>query len=326
MSEVDLSVIIVSWNVERLVVACLESIARAAKQFTVEVIVVDNNSADDTVTQVRSKFPQVKLIANDHNAGFAAATNQALTLCQGQYILLLNPDTELTEDSLTQMVSALEANHDIGLLGPMLQTPEGEIQEYCARSFPTPLNLFWYYSFIGQIFRSKTFSSLYMSYWDHKSSRQVDALAGAAMLMPRRTLDEVGFLDESHPMYFEDLDYCFRVWRAGRLVYYFAEAVVIHHGGESSRQVPRETKILILEACNLFFKRYGRRADPWLFRLALVAVFLVRLPVLGAVKLYSSLQRLPNSRMARINLSSEMIMFLWALGLVRQPEIETISV
>src|SRR5207249_3352554 len=142
------------------------SVFKAARDLTVEVIVVDNNSADNTVAQVREKFPQVNLIANPHNAGFSAATNQALRISQGRYILLLNPDTEVTDESLASMIGFLDQHENVGLLGPMLKTPTGEIQEYCARSFPTPLNLFWYYSFVGQIFRSKTFSSLYMSYWD----------------------------------------------------------------------------------------------------------------------------------------------------------------
>ena len=151
MREIDLSVLIVSWNVESLVVACLASVFKAARDLTVEVIVVDNNSADNTVAQVREKFPQVNVIANSHNAGFSCATNQALRISKGRHILLLNPDTEVTEDSLTRMISFVESNENIGLLGPMLRTPAGEIQEYCARSFPTPLNLFWYYSFVVSI-------------------------------------------------------------------------------------------------------------------------------------------------------------------------------
>jgi GT2 family glycosyltransferase len=327
MSEVDLSVVVVSWNVSALVVACLESVLAAARDMTIEVIIVDNNSTDSTVEQVRARFPQVRLIANRHNAGFAAANNQALGICCGRNILLLNPDTIVLENSLTRMVTFADANSSVGLLGPRLQTPSGHIQEYCARSFPTPIDWFWYYSLVGQVFhRSRVLGKLYLSYWNHETSRPVDALAGAAMLIPRRTLDEVGFLDENAPMYFEDLDYCFRVRRAGRTVYYLAEATVIHYGGQSSLLVPVETKILILDAYVFFLRRYGRRLDPGFFRLAVVAASLVRLPVLGMVKACASIRRFESPKVGRISLRSEVVALFWGLGLMRGPRIERMHV
>lgn len=324
MGEVDLSVIIVSWNVASLVTACLESVFLAARALTIEVIVVDNNSTDNTVEQVQTRFPQVQLIINHYNVGFAAANNQALAISRGRYILLLNPDTIVVEDSLVRMVNYAETHSDVGLLGPMLETPNGQIQYYCARSFPTPIDWFWYYSFIGQLFSgSRFFGRLYLSYWDHKCSRPVECLAGAAMLMPRQILQEVGFLDVEHPMYFEDIDYCYRVRMTGKQIYYLAEARVIHYGGQSSLQVADEATILILEAHTLFLRRYGRQLDALLFRLVVIAAESIRLPVLSGLKLwFTTLGTSKSAKVARIRPRSELISLVWGLGLVKSPKME----
>jgi GT2 family glycosyltransferase len=326
MSEIDLSVVIVSWNVADLVVACLESLFAAATGLMVEVIVVDNDSVDMTVHQIRTKFPNVTVITNNYNAGFAAATNQGLHMCRGRHALLLNPDTILKEDALRIMVNFADKNPHIGLLGPKVLLPSGEIQKACAGSLPKPLDWFWYYSLIGQVFRrSKIFGKLYLSYWDHQTSRSVDFLAGAAMLIPRQTLKKVGLLDETHPMYLEDIDYCFRVRQVGKAVYYLAEATVVHYLGQSSKQVPSETKILMLEALALFFKRYGRPWDPLLFRLAAVSIIPIRLPVLAMVKLGSCFRSIDSAAVKRIRLRSELVTLFWGLGFLRSPDIRKIT-
>lgn len=328
MVRTDLSIIIVNWNVKNLLAACLRSVLDTSKELVLEIIVVDNNSTDGTVDLVRREFPQVLLIANDANVGFAGASNQALAICRGSYILLLNPDTVVLDDALVRMVDFLESHPEIGLIGPRLQSPNGDIQYYCARSFPTPIDWFWYYSFIGQLFPgSRFFGTLHLSYWDHKNSRQVEALAGAAMLMPRQTLEEVGFLDEELPMYLEDIDYCYRVCMTGKQVYYLAEARIVHYGGQSSIKVPNETKILVLEAHTLFLRRYGRRFDALLFRLVVIAAELIRLPVLTSIKLwFATLSTEKSAKTSRIRLKSELISLAWGIGLVKSPKIENMKI
>lgn len=323
---VDLSIVIVSWNVKELLVDCLNSITQNTEGLETEVVVIDNNSSDGTVETMRTHFPDIPLIANDTNMGFALACNIGISRCKGRNILLLNPDTVVLDGALKKMVGFADSHPEVGLVGPKLQSPDGGIQYYCARSFPTPLDWFWYYSFIGQMLpRSRIFGRLYLSYWDHADGRPVEAIAGAAMLIPRRTLQEVGLLDETLPMYLEDTDYCLRVHRV-RQVYYLAEATIIHHGGRSSSQAPFETKVLILEAHRLFFRRHGRSWDETLFRLAVVVASLIRLPVLGLVKLWSTMLRSGSAKVRRINLRSEVANSLWGLGLVDCPQIGNVKV
>ena len=160
----DLSIVIVSWNVKDLLIACLESVFAACKALNVEIIVVDNKSSENTVTEIESRFPRARVIANDKNVGFAAANNQALMKCTGQYILLLNPDPIVVNDAIIRLITFMETHPDVGLVGPRLDLPNGEIQITCARSFPTPIDWFWYFSFIGQVFRTSTyFGRLYLS-------------------------------------------------------------------------------------------------------------------------------------------------------------------
>jgi GT2 family glycosyltransferase len=323
----DLSIVIVSWNVEKLILDCLRSIYETGKDLLIEVIVVDNDSTDATVEQVRQQFPQTHVIVNKYNAGFARANNQALALCRGRNILLLNPDTIVTEGALRKMMCFADSHPEVGLVGPRLQSPDGSIQYCGARSFPTPLGYFWYYSFIGQVFpHVRQFGKLYLSCWDHATNRQVEAIAGAAMLIPRRTLVSIGFLDESHPMYLEDIDYCFRVYHSGKQVFYLSDAIIIHYGGQSSSQVFIGTKILILEAIRLFFSRYGRRYDGFAFRLLLVLAALIRFPVLSAIKIWSMIKKTDSARVRRISLQGELVTLWWSLGLARTPQIEKISV
>jgi len=297
---------------------CLESIISNSKGICIEIIVVDNNSSDETVECIRRLFPQVLIISNSLNKGFAEATNQGLRISHGYYILLLNPDTVIKDGALNKMIIFANSHPEVGLIGPMLQSQNGEVQKYCARSFPRPLDWFWHSLFIGIIFpKSRVFGRLFLSYWDHLESRRVDAIAGAAMLFSRRTLEEVGLLDESLPMYFEDLEYCYRTRKTGKLVYYLAEAKIIHYGGQSSIQVANETKILILEAYRLFFLRYGRNADTYIYRLLAIIASFARFYIFALINCLSAVFDKKASYIRNYSLKGECITFLWGLRLIK---------
>lgn len=322
MTACDLSIIIVSWNTRSLLDACLRSLAAGAGGLTLETIVVDNASSDGTPAWVAEHFPQVRLIANPGNLGFAQANNQALAVCRGRFILLLNPDTEVIADALPALVRWAEAHPEVGLIGPQLRSPDGRIQFVCARSTPTALDWFYYTSGLGRLFgQTRLFGKLMLSYWDHADSREVEALAGAAMLLPRRTLEVVGGLDESWPMYLEDLDYCARVRRAGWPIHYLASAVIVHHGGQSSQQVSTLTRLLSLGALDLFFRRYGPPGESARFRAAVIAACLVRGPIFWAQYFWAWVLRRTDLHRRRLRLEGESAALGWGLGLRQAPDI-----
>jgi GT2 family glycosyltransferase len=315
--RMELSIIIVSWNVEKLLVQCLRSIFDNSNGLAIEVIVVDNNSLDKTVVCVHEIYPQVLIIQNKRNRRFAAATNQGIKASHGRYILLLNPDTVIEDDALNKMITFADSHPEVGVVGPQLQNPTGEIQKYCARSFPRPFDWFWHSLFLGRIFpNSRRFGRLFMSDWDHLDSRPVDAIAGAAMLLSRDTLNAVGLLDETLPAYYEDLEYCYRNKILGKSTYYLADAKVVHYGGQSSAQMPRETTILILEAFRLFFLRYGQRADITLFRLLVILASVIRIYAFAIIKCYLAIFGSNTSSLRRLSLRGEYITILWGLNLI----------
>jgi GT2 family glycosyltransferase len=325
MTRADLSIIIVSWNVKELLVACLHSIYQAADSIALEIIVVDNASIDGSADVVTQQFPNVQVIRNQENIGFPAANNQGLQICSGKFILLLNPDTIVVGDALRAMLQYVETHPEVGLLGPRLVSADGNIQYVCARSFPTPLSWFWHYSLLSRIFpRSRRLGELLLSYWDHTNNCPVDAIVGAAMLMPRRTLETVGFLDESHPMYLEDLDYCVRVHQQGQQVYYLSDAVIVHYGGQSSVQVSWETRLLSLEAHRLLFRRYPSLGTERNFRLATIIAGLIRAPLLVGAQIFRSLTKrsLPGEGMTNPRL--ELSMVGWGLGVMQPPQIRDV--
>jgi O-antigen biosynthesis protein len=323
----DVTIIIVSWNVEELLIECLKSIYANAEGLSLEIIVVDNNSSDGTVDSIRAGFPGVRIIENRENVGFAAANNQAFPLCEGRYILLLNPDTQIVGDAIQKMIRFADSNLDFGLVGPRLEFSNGEIQFVSARSFPTPVSYFWYTSFLGQVFpKSRIFGKYYLTYWDHRTSREVDCITGAAMLIPRKTLSKVGVLDESHAMYLEDADYCCRVVKAGGKIYYLADARVIHHGGKSSMQAFLDTRLMILDACRAFHERYGRKCDPQLFRIIVILAGFIRLPALSLVRFCSLFGLFRNRKVKRINLKGEISAILWGLGLIQPRQIQAVRI
>jgi GT2 family glycosyltransferase len=322
----DLTIIIVSWNVEKVLVECLESIYQNLKDISFEIIVVDNNSSDNTRNAIHSSFPDITLIENSRNVGFAPANNQAIPLSQGRYILLLNPDTLIIGNAIQQMIHYAESHPAVGLVGPRLESSNGEIQYVSGRSFSTPLTYLWYMSFLGQIFpKNKTFGKLYMTYWDHTSSKELDVITGAAMLIPRQTLLDVGILDETYPMYLEDTDYCYRVHKAGKKVYYLAESRIVHYGGQSSKQAFLDTKLMILEAHRLFYWRYSGRVKARIFKLVVISVGIIRLPVLSMVKLWEWISGSCSVKVKRINLKGEISAILWGLGLIKPKEITAIK-
>jgi N-acetylglucosaminyl-diphospho-decaprenol L-rhamnosyltransferase len=233
--SLDLSVVIVNWNVRDLLQRCVESVLSSQRSITTEIIVVDNASVDGSVEMLRAEFPQTVLIANPENRGFPAANNQGIAAAQGRYVLLLNPDTEVLADALDALVQYMDAHPDVGLVGPQLLHPDGQVQS-SRRRYPTLATLFFESTWLESLAPRALLRRYYVLDQPDNAVLDVDWITGAAMLARREVIQQVGGMDERFFMYSEELDWCRRIKAAGWRVVYHPEARVIHYEGKSSEQ------------------------------------------------------------------------------------------
>jgi GT2 family glycosyltransferase len=232
-----LSVIIVSWNTKDLLRRCLVALKQELTGIDAEVFVVDNNSADGSAAMVAAEHQWVKLIANDANLGFAKANNQAMKIAQGSYILLLNPDTEVQPGAINTLLKFLPEHRQAAIVAPQLLNSDGTIQRSC-RAFPTFLNMLYELVGLSKFFPNvSTFRAYKMLDWNHDDERQVDQPEGACLLLRRKVIEEVGTLDEGFFMLFEEVDWCYRIKKAGWQIWFTPKAKVVHHYGQSIKQV-----------------------------------------------------------------------------------------
>lgn len=232
----DVSVCIVSWNVAADLRTCLASLREQVNPPELEVIVADNASADGTVAMLEQEFPEVKVIANRENRGFAAASNQCLRWARGRYLLLLNPDTVVPPDGLRRLVEVADANPDAGIVAPKLLNPDGTLQHSCRR-FPTIAAAVFRHTLLGRLFpRARSEASYIMEDFDHQAERDVDWVSGACFMVRREAFEQVGELDERFKWGSEDVDYCMRMHRAGWRVLYTPATAIVHAVGRSSDQ------------------------------------------------------------------------------------------
>ncbi|MCL4369140.1 MAG: glycosyltransferase family 2 protein [Actinobacteria bacterium] len=264
--SLDLSIVIVSYNVRDLLRRCLQSTFEGLADLSCEVYVVDNASSDGSVEMVREEFPQVNLIASATNGGYAYANNLALRrILQGpgplpRYVLLLNPDTYLPPTALPGMVRFMDAHPEAGAAGPRLVRPSGELDLACRRSFPTPEVSCYRMLGLSRMFpRSRRFGRYNLTYLDPYAVVEVDSVVGAFMLVRGRLLSEVGLLDEAFFMYGEDLDWALRIKQAGWKVLYNGDVEVVHHKGESSRQERRRARTEFYRAMLIFYRKHYQR-------------------------------------------------------------------
>lgn len=258
----DLSVIIVNYNAAPFLERCLASLDLFLAGMKHEVCVVDNASTDGSVELIRKRFPQVQLIANRSNLGFAAAVNQGLRKACGRAVLWLNPDAELLADGIVNLLDYLDKHTEVGVIGPQLVNPDGSVQLSC-RSFPSYRTaLFHRYSLFTRWFPSNPFSREYLlTGWDHTSVQEVDWVSGACLLHRREIVDRIGVLDEKFFMYCEDVDFCLRVRETGWRIHYHPGMQVLHHIGGSSRAIPRR---MIMERHRSMWRYYTKhfRRNP----------------------------------------------------------------
>ncbi len=283
------SVIIVNWNTSALLDRCLSALYGGADGFDLDVWVVDNASSDDSVAFTRNKFPQVKILENQENLGFARANNLGIKASRGEYILLLNTDAFLFEGTLAALVRRMEEYADTGAASCKLLYEDGSLQRSC-QSFPTVATELWQCLYLDKLFpESRVFGKYMMTYWPMDDFREVDVVMGACMLLRRKALDEIGLLDESFFMYSEEVDLCYRLKKAGWKVRYVPEVQATHIWGGSSRQVPVETMLRLYKSRVQFFrKHYGVVSATFL---KLVLYFESVLRIAGGYFIYGVFQK-----------------------------------
>jgi len=292
----DLSIIIVNYNVKHFLIQCLHSVQQAmerlkngsqnAKEFRAEVFVVDNNSVDGSVAELREKFPWVKILVNEKNLGFARANNQAIKESEGRYVLLLNPDTVVEEDSFLRCIGFMDTHPDAGALGVKMIDGKGEFLPESKRALPTPTVSFYKMFGLATLFpRSRRFGKYHLGHLNKDETHPVDVLAGAYMFLRRETLEKTGLLDETFFMYGEDIDLSYRITRSGYLNYYYPGTTIIHYKGESTKKGSLNYVKLFYQAMIIFAGKHftSRKARTFRFLIHVAIYFRAMLSLLKRI-------------------------------------------
>jgi GT2 family glycosyltransferase len=313
--HIDLSIIIVNWNSWVYLQKCIMSIMENADELIFEIIVVDNCSTDNSVDNITVCFPDVIVIKNKNNVGFPAANNQAFNIARGQYYLALNPDTLIKKDTLQQSLCVLINDGSIGCVGVKTLKGDGEILLSCARSCPSIWSTFWHLFYFDTIFgKWMFFESSDMAYWNHNNSRDVDMLHGGYMMFPKSIYKKIGGFDDKIPMFYEDMEYCCRIKKAGFRIHYLADVEIVHFVGISCSQAdPKWITTLYCEADYLYFLEYGGgRHIALLYVLMILSCFPLRILYSPFIWLgyFIKLRRFKSMRLIHIQITASAI---WAI-------------
>ncbi|HNW98017.1 MAG TPA: glycosyltransferase [Bacteroidales bacterium] len=261
-----LSVIIVNYNVKYFLEQCLSSVVAACRNIESEIIVVDNNSVDGSCKMVKEKFSNVILLENKTNFGFSKANNQAINISKGEYVLVLNPDTVVEESTFSKTISFMDAHPDAGGLGVKMIDGKGKFLPESKRGLPTPIVAFYKISGLAHLFpKSKIFGKYHLGYLDKDKIHPVEILAGAFMLLRKKTLEKTGLFDETFFMYGEDIDLSYRIIKEGYKNYYFPETRIIHYKGESTKKSSINYVIVFYNAMIIFARKHFTNKSAKLF-------------------------------------------------------------
>jgi len=296
-----LSIIIVNYNVKYFIEQCLYSVLNAIKNIETEIFVVDNNSVDGSVAMIREKFPQIHLIENKKNTGFSYANNQAIKLAKGQYILLLNPDTVVEEDTFEKTIAFMDKQTDAGGLGVKMIDGKGNFLPESKRALPTPMVAFYKIFGFSKLFpKSKKFGRYHLGFLNKDEIHEVEVLSGAFMLLRAETINKIGMLDEDYFMYGEDIDLSYRIIKGGYKNYYYPKTTIIHYKGESTKKGSINYVKVFYNAMIIFAQKHFTAENAKLFStmiktaiyfralLAIIARFIKEfsLPLLDASIIY----------------------------------------
>lgn len=308
-----LSVVIVNYNVKYFIEQALLSVQKAIINIDAEVFVVDNNSTDGSVDLIKRRFPWVKLIVNTKNTGFSVANNQAINASAGEYVLLLNPDTVVEEDTLEKCLAFMDSHPDAGALGVKMLDGKGRFLPESKRSLPTPAVSFFKIFGLSRLFpRSKAFGRYHLGYLPEDEVHEVDVLPGAFMMMRREALDKVGMLDEDFFMYGEDIDLSYRIQQGGYKVYYFPETRIIHYKGESTKKGSLNYVRIFYQAMVIFAQKHFTGSQALVYRIIINLAIYLRAVLASLSRLVRNLA-LPVLDMATLFVGMYLIKEFWTL-------------
>ena len=281
----ELSICIVNYNVRCLLESCIRSILDHSEGMKYELIVVDNNSVDNSADMVRQSFSLAKLIVNKTNRGYARAVNQALKRAEGEYVLILNSDTKILHRTLSNTIDFMKANRDAGIVGCRILNPDETLQRSC-RSFPSLTNFISENLYLDRLFpRSRFFGRPFMSCFDFNETRKVDVVLGAFMMIRKAMIQQIGLMDDRFFMYAEETDWCYRAVKAGWRIYFYPGAKVIHFGGESVKQNSLSMFIELHKSHHLFIEKYHGNLYLGLVKTVLVVGVFLRVLQFGMIRL-----------------------------------------
>ena len=291
---IDLSIVVLNWNVCELLQRCLASLR--SDHYVLEIIVVDNASRDGSVAMVRASYPQVMLIANSENRGFTGGNNQGIAASRGRYVLVLNPDTEVLGEALDRMVAYLDRHPEVGALGPQLLNPDRSVQS-SRRRYPTLITAFFESTWLQGFAPQGLLGSYYMDDVRPDHTHEVDWLNGAGTVFRREALDRVGMYDtQNFFMYSEEIDLCRRVKEAGWKIVYLPEAQVVHYVGQSSDQAVAARHIYFQTSKVHYFRKWHGPVQAAALRLFLLSQYFWQIGLEGIKGLLGSKRELRRQR------------------------------
>jgi len=290
----DVGIVILNWNTRDLLQRCLETVLASEGDFTYQVVVVDNASTDGSAAMVRQNFPTVQVIESGSNSGYSFGNNlglRALGFCEKReaprYAVLLNPDTEVPPLAFYEMTRFMDTHPDVGVAGPKLVLEDGSLDLACRRSFPTPAVSFYRFSGLSRLFpNNPRFGRYNMTFVDPDQEIEVDSVVGAYMQVRREAIEQAGLLDETFFMYGEDLDWAYRIKKAGWKVFYHPQVVVKHVKRAASRK-SKKAQFEFQRAMLIFYQKHYRATTPlWLHSLVILGLLLK-----GGPSLWSEIRR-----------------------------------
>jgi len=274
----DVSIIIVNWNTRDILRGCLSSIFQRTQGIEFEVIVIDNGSSDRSVEMVEAEFPQVVVIANAENRGFAAANNQGIAIAKGRYVLLLNSDTIILDDVIKKTVLFADAHREAAVVGCRVLNADRTLQQTCFM-FPSVLNMLLAATYLYKLFpRNRFFGRERMTRWNRNSVSEVDVVTGCFMLVRREAIEQIGLMDERFFVYGEETDWCYRFKKNGWKIMFTPDGQIIHYGGQTTRQMARKFRLQVLGSQLIFMKLHRGKLSFLLARLLTALSLFIRVP------------------------------------------------
>ena len=275
-----ISIIIVTYNSEKEIINCINSLLPQMLGLNGEIIIIDNNSTDNTISLItKIGDDRISIIRNDENFGYTKANNQGIIHAVGEYVLLLNPDTIIPNNTINNLVDKIKHNELLSVIAPQLRFPDGRIQNSCRR-FPRRRDIIYESIGLSKLFKdSKEFNYWKMGDFDHKITCSVDQPAGAALLIPKNIIENIGLLDEQFPMFFSDVDICKRIWAAGYNIQYNTNSFITHKGGASVYQ--KRLKMIVSSHLSFwkYFNKYSTKPIDYILNIFVGIFLLVLIPV-----------------------------------------------